>query len=159
MSVSILSPEMLKLARENSETLKQYLKDHGTASLKLGRAEGKEITLPDSILRLVYEALASVASGKRLRLIEEDEEVSPEKAAEFLQVSRPHLVKLLDGGEIPFHYVGAHRRITMSDLIEYKRKRKIRSKEALQRMVEVSEEMGLYDEASLFHPQRTNEIH
>jgi hypothetical protein len=53
---------------------------------------------------------------------------------------------MLDGGEIPFHYVGTHRRITMSDLIEYKRKRKIRSKEALQKMVEASEEMGLYDE-------------
>ncbi len=146
LSISILSPEMLRLAKENSEILKQYLKDHGTASLKLGGAEGQEITLPDSILRLVYEALASAATGKRLRLVEEDEEVSPEKAAEFLQVSRPFLVRLLDNGEIPFHHVGTHRRVTMSDLIEYKRKRKVKSKEALQRMVELSEEMGLYDE-------------
>jgi excisionase family DNA binding protein len=146
LSFSILSPEMLRLAQENSEILKQYIKDHGSASLKLIGAEGKEIMLPASILRLVYEALASAASGKRLRLVEEDEEVSPEKAAEFLQVSRPYLVRLLDNGEIPFHYVGTHRRITMSDLIEYKRKRKIKSKEALQRMTEVSEEMGLYDE-------------
>jgi excisionase family DNA binding protein len=90
--------------------------------------------------------MVSAASGKRLRLVEEDEEVSPEKAAEFLQVSRPYLVRLLDNGEIPFHYVGTHRRITMSDLIEYKRRRKIKSKEALQRMTELSEEMGLYDE-------------
>ncbi len=146
LSVSVLSPEMLRRAQESSEILKQYLKDHGSANLKLSGADDKEITLPDSILRLVYEALVCAASGKRLRLVEEDEEVSPEKAAEFLQVSRPYLVKLLDGGEIPFHYVGAHRRITMSDLIEYKQKRKIRSKEALRKMVEVTEEMGLYDE-------------
>lgn len=146
LSVSILSPEMLRLAKENSEILKQYIKDHGSASLKLIGAGGKEISLPDSILRLVYEAMVSAASGKRLRLVEEDEEVSPEKAAEFLQVSRPYLVRLLDSGEIPFHYVGTHRRITMSDLIEYKRKRKIKSKEALERMTELSEEMGLYDE-------------
>jgi excisionase family DNA binding protein len=146
LSVSVLSPEMLRLAKENSEILKQYIKDHGSASLKLIGAGGKEIALPDSILRLVYEAMVSAASGKRLRLVEEDEEVSPEKAAEFLQVSRPYLVRLLDNGEIPFHYVGTHRRITMSDLIEYKRRRKIKSKEALQRMTELSEEMGLYDE-------------
>ncbi|MCI0660152.1 MAG: helix-turn-helix domain-containing protein [Acidobacteria bacterium] len=146
LSVSILSPEVLKLAKENSEILKQYIKDHGSASLKLIGAGGKEIALPDSILRLVYEAMVSAASGKRLRLVEEDEEVSPEKAAEFLQVSRPYLVRILDDGEIPFHYVGTHRRITMSDLIEYKQKRKIKSKEALQRMTELSEEMGLYDE-------------
>jgi excisionase family DNA binding protein len=145
-TLSILSPEMLRLAKENTEILKQYLRDHDTASLKLIEAGGKEIALPDSILQLVYEALASVASGKRLRLVEEDEEVSPEKAADFLQVSRPYLVRLLDNSEIPFHYVGTHRRITMSDLIEYKRKRKIKSKDALQRMTELSEEMGLYDE-------------
>jgi excisionase family DNA binding protein len=146
LSVSVLSPEMLKLAKRNSEILKQYIKNHGSASLKLIGAGGKEIALPDSILRLVYEAMASAASGKRLRLVEEDEEVSPEKASEFLQVSRPYLVKLLDSGKIPFHYVGTHRRITMSDLIEYKRKRKIKSKEALRRMTDLSEEMGLYDE-------------
>lgn len=146
LSVSALSPEMLRLAKENSEILKHYLQEHGSASLKLAGANGQEIALPDSILRLVYEALASASAGKRLRLVEEDEEISPERAAEFLQVSRPYLVKLLDGGEIPFHYVGTHRRITMSDLIEYKRKRKIKSKEVLQKMVEVSEEMGLYEE-------------
>jgi excisionase family DNA binding protein len=146
LSVLNLSPEMLKLVKENSEILKHYLKEHATARLKLGGAEGQEITLSDSILRLVYEAMVSAASGKRLRLVEEDEEVSPEKASEFLQVSRPYLVRLLDNGEIPFHYVGTHRRITMSDLIEYKCQRKVKSKEALRRMTELSEEMGLYDE-------------
>lgn len=146
LNVSVLSPEMLRRAQENSEILKQYLKDHGSASLKLSETDDKEITLPDSILRLVYEALVCAATGKKLRLVEEDEEVSPEKASEFLQVSRPYLVKLLDGGDIPFHYVGTHRRVTMSDLIEYKQKRKIRSKEALRKMIEVTEEMGLYDE-------------
>ena len=146
LSVSILSPEMLQQAKENSEVLKQYLKNHATANLILDGAEGKEMILPDSILRLIYEALVAAASGKKLSLVEEDEEVSPEKAAAFLHVSRPYLVRLLDNGEIPFHYVGTHRRITMSDVIEYKHKRKIKSKEALQRMTELSEKMGLYDE-------------
>ncbi len=84
---------------------------------------------------------ASVLSPEMLR-----EEVSPEKAAEFLQVSPSYLVRLLDNGEMPFHYIGTHRQITISDLIEYKRKRKIKSKEALKRMTELSEEMGLYDD-------------
>lgn len=145
-SVAILSPEMLRLAKADSDLLKQYLKTHATACLKLGENEDKEIILPGSILRLVSEALASAASGKKLRLVEEDEEVSPEKAAAFLQISRPYLVRLLDQGEIPFHYVGTHRRITMSELIAYRQRRKAKSKAALQRMTELSEEMGLYDE-------------
>ena len=146
LSISIRSPEMIRLAQENREILKQYLTHHAMASLKLEGDPGEEIILPEPILRLVYEALDAAASGKNLRLVEEDEEVSPEKAAEFLQVSRPYLVRLLDKDEIPFHYVGTHRRITVSDLIEYKRKRKLKSKKALQRMTDLSEEMGLYDE-------------
>ncbi|ETW96134.1 MAG: DNA-binding protein [Candidatus Entotheonella factor] len=145
-SVSIPSPEMLRLAKADSDLLRQYLQTHATACLKLGGSEDQEIILPDSILQLVCEALASAASGKKLRLVEEDEEVSPEKAAAFLQVSRPYLVRLLDQGEIPFHYVGTHRRITMSELIAYRQRRKIKSKAALQRMTELSEDMGLYDE-------------
>src|SRR5262249_16941140 len=144
-SIPVTSSEMLRLAKKNCEILKQYLKDHGTASLKLGGDQDTEITLPVSILRLIGEVLESTAAGKRVRLVKEDEEVSPEAAAEFLQVSHPFSVKLLDSGEIPSHHIEAHRRITMSDLIEYEQKRKIKSKEALQRMVEVSEEMGLYE--------------
>lgn len=78
-------------------------------------------------------------------IVEEDNEVSPEKAAEFLHVSRPFLVKQLDAGEIPFHMVGTHRRILMSDIIEYKRKRKERTQEILQQMREEAEELGLYE--------------
>lgn len=146
LSIAFRSPEMLRVAQENRDILKHYLTKHATASLKLEADQDQEIALPESILRLVYAALDAAVAGKKLRLVEEDQEVSPEKAAEFLQVSRPYLVRLLDQAEIPFHYVGTHRRITMSDLIAYKRNRKIKSKKALQRMTEVSEEMGLYDD-------------
>ncbi|NOT58797.1 MAG: helix-turn-helix domain-containing protein, partial [Acidobacteria bacterium] len=77
-------------------------------------------------------------------LIAEDEEVSPERAAELLHISRPTLLKHLDAGELPFHYVGTHRRITLADLMEYKRQRQIKGEAALQRMTELAEEMGLY---------------
>jgi excisionase family DNA binding protein len=71
--------------------------------------------------------------------------VSPEKAAEFLHISRPFLVKRLDAGEIPFHMVGSRRRILISDLIECKRKRKERTQELLHQMREEAEEVGLYE--------------
>jgi hypothetical protein len=64
LAVFVLSPEMLRRAQESSEILEQYLKEHGSASLRLGGAGDKEIVLPDSILRLVYEALSSAAAGK-----------------------------------------------------------------------------------------------
>jgi excisionase family DNA binding protein len=142
-SVSDLSPESVALIRKNLDALKEYLAQGQSPSLKVGR--GKEIPLPESLINLFSQALTKAAAGKKIIIVEEDDEVSPEKAAEFLHISRPFLVKRLDAGEIPFYWVGTHRRILMSDLIEYKQKRKERSREILQQMREEAEEMGLYE--------------
>jgi excisionase family DNA binding protein len=142
-SVSDLPPESLALVRKHLALLQDYLARKRPASLKLGK--DKEIPLPDSLTTLVIRALCGAADGKKIVLVEEDEEVSPEKAAEVLHVSRPFLVKKLDAGEIPFHWVGSHRRLLMSDLIEYKRQRRQQSLERLQQMREEAEEMKLYE--------------
>lgn len=141
--VSDLPPESLALVRKHLALLQEYLARKQPASLKLGK--GKEIPLPESLTALVIRALCKAADGKKIVLIEEDEEVSPENAAKVLHVSRPFLVKKLDAGELPFHWVGSHRRILMSDLIEYKRRRRQRSLETLQQMREEAEEMELYE--------------
>jgi excisionase family DNA binding protein len=40
----------------------------------------------------------------------------------MLNISRPHLVKLLEAGNIPFKKTGSHRRILLQDLITYEKK-------------------------------------
>lgn len=142
-SVSDLSPESVATIRRNLEALKEYLSKGQVASIRVGK--GKEIPLPESLINLLSQALTKAVAGKKVVIVEEDDEVSPEKAAEFLHVSRPFLVKQLDAGEIPFHMVGTHRRILMSDIMEYKRKRKERTREILQQMREEAEELGLYE--------------
>lgn len=142
-SVSDLSPESVATIRKNLDVLKEYLSKGQVASIRVGK--GKEIPLPESLIDLFSQALTKAAAGKKVVIVEEDDEVSPEKAAEFLHVSRPFLVKQLDAGEIPFHMVGTHRRILMSDIIDYKRKRKERTRDILQQMREEAEELGLYE--------------
>ena len=71
--------------------------------------------------------------------------MTTQAAAEFLNCSRPHVVKLLEEGKIPFTKVGRHRRIKMEDLSEFKKSLKATSKAAIVGMMQDAEEMGLYD--------------
>jgi excisionase family DNA binding protein len=113
------------------------------AALRLGRQP--EIQLPNALVELLVQALSQAAAGKKVSLIDEDEMISPEKAAALLQVSRPFLVKQLEAGAMPFHWVGSHRRLRLADVITYRQERTEKSYSALKQMREEAEELGLYE--------------
>lgn len=140
-----LTPESLASVAKASKIIEDHLARDGAASLRLGGEGAAEVEIPAPVLELILRTLARAAEGKRIRLVDEDDEVSPGKAAEFLRVSRPHLVKKLEAGEIPFHFVGTHRRVAMADLVKYKQRQRARSLEALRQMREEAEGMGLYE--------------
>ena len=72
-------------------------------------------------------------------------EMTTTKAAEFLDVSRPFVVKLIKRGELPCRMVGKHRRIPGAALVEYREKMFQRAKRAGDAMAQKGQELGLYD--------------
>jgi excisionase family DNA binding protein len=52
-------------------------------------------------------------------LIPEKQELTTVEAANFLTVSRPFVIKEIDAGRTPHRMVGSHRRILLTDLMEY----------------------------------------
>jgi len=66
-------------------------------------------------------------------------------AAEFLGCSRPHVVKLLESGEIPFTTIGRHRRVRFEDLANFKKTKKAEREQMLIGMMRKDEDSGLYD--------------
>ncbi|MCT8341707.1 helix-turn-helix domain-containing protein [Photorhabdus kleinii] len=67
-----------------------------------------------------------------------------QEAANILNVSRPHMVKLLEDGCLPFHKTGRHRRIRFADLMEYKKQRNAESMEAMRELANQAQELGIY---------------
>ena len=65
------------------------------------------------------------------------------QAAEMLNVSRPHVVKLLDQGKLPHHMAGTHRRIKVGDLLEYRNRRDHERSDALAEMHRIADEAGM----------------
>ncbi len=100
-----------------------------------------DMALPAPLRALVLDLLRLIAKNEPVTIIPSDAEISTQQAAEILGVSRPHLVKLLEEGAIPFRKVGRHRRMRLNDVLVYQKKTR---KEALDKLQEFTQEMGLY---------------
>lgn len=83
---------------------------------------GEFMTIPKKAFELLFFIVQNMSEGRSISLIPSDSEISTQQAADMLNVSRPHLVKLLETGNIPFKKIGSHRRILLQDLITYEKK-------------------------------------
>ena len=104
----------------------------------------KNVPLPPLAFKLLIEILEQTASGNAVSILPLRKEVTTHEAAEILNVSRPFVIGLLEKGEIPFRKVGAHRRIPLSALLEYKRKTAAIRDEALDFLAAQAQELKLY---------------
>lgn len=81
---------------------------------------GEFITIPKKALTLLSAIIQNMAEGKTISIVPSNAEVSTQQAADMLNVSRPHLIKLLEAKRIPFKKTGSHRRVLLQDIVEYK---------------------------------------
>jgi excisionase family DNA binding protein len=116
---------------------------------RIADSDGHQFALPDAVRDLLLKTLKSLEDGKAVSIIAEHQNLTTQRAANILGVSRPFLVRLLEEGEIPFHMVGVHRRIYLHDLLEYKRRRDNTRHDALNRMAKADREDGIYEKVVL----------
>lgn len=83
---------------------------------------GEQVIIPDKAFSILVDVLSKMSEGKSVTILPSETELTTRQAADMLRVSRPHLVKLLESGKMPFKKVGSHRRILLNDLIEYDEK-------------------------------------
>lgn len=103
-----------------------------------------QIELPTSALTLLVSVLGELAAGHAVHIVPVHAELTTQEAANMLNVSRPHMVKLLEEGHLPFHRTGRHRRVLFTDLIRYKEQRDRDSIRAIQALTDQGQELGLY---------------
>jgi excisionase family DNA binding protein len=104
-------------------------KDLGGGELVLRTADGTEITLPSSLLRLVVSAASNLAAGRAVMAIPAEVMLTPTEAAELLGLSRPFVARLLERGDIPSEFLpeSRHRRIRLEDVLAFQNRRERRS--------------------------------
>ncbi len=101
------------------------------------------VQLPASALRLLDEILSELAMGNAVKVVPIHAELTTQEGADLLNVSRPHLVKLLDENVIPHTKVGRHRRVKFADLMDYKQRRTDESRQAMDELAAQAQELGM----------------
>lgn len=130
------------LAAESSRLLATCIGQGETARLRLIDGDS-DITVPIAAIRMLVDILNQMAKGNAVSLVPIHAELTTQEAADFLNVSRPFLVKLLEDGEIPFRKVGVRRKILFQDLLKYKEASMRKSSEALDELTAQAQELNM----------------
>lgn len=102
-----------------------------------------DVVLPACIFDALLELLRHTAEGNAVTLVLVHAELTTQQASDLLNVSRPHLVRLLEGGAIPFHRTGRDRRVYAKDLFAYRDRRRDESREAFEELAALSQDHDL----------------
>ncbi len=132
------------VAKESSRRLAAHLGQSSGLRLEVTtETTSEELVLPPSALRLLVRVLTEMGQGNAVTLTPIRAELTTQQAADLLNVSRPHLVKLLDEGAIPSWKVGSHRRVQLEDVLAYKRDFEARRHAALDELQALSQDLDM----------------
>lgn len=138
--------EEIALARESGRALSAHLQTRSsTQQIDILDDKGTthSVRLPVSALRLLVDVLAEIGEGNAVSIIPVHAELTTQEAADVLNVSRPHLVQLLERGDIPFHKTGTHRRVRYQDVMAYKTRIDAERRKALDALAEQAQALGM----------------
>jgi excisionase family DNA binding protein len=137
-----------EIARTSSQALAPFIDENGAAEIRIRISDDvnkeAEITLPHAAVRVLFSALQEMAKGHSVTLLPVDIELTTQKAAKLMRVSRPSLIKMLDARKLPYRKVGAHRRVRYEDVLHYLEAERARRKKVMEELVAETETLGLY---------------
>jgi excisionase family DNA binding protein len=115
------SKEDVDLARKSGQRLAPLARRDRPLTLRVCDPDHPDtIELPAGAVKLLMAILEDMASGRAVTIVPHNAELTTKQAADFLNVSRPFLIQLLEEDKLPFRMVGTHRRIRFEDVLRYK---------------------------------------
>jgi excisionase family DNA binding protein len=124
--------------------LARFVENHTEPGVLLG-PDGEQVPLPAEVYRVLRQVVDVMRQGKAALVAPQGMLLTTQEAADFLGVSRPTLVKLLEGGTIPFEKPNRHRRVRLQDVIDFQARRRAQQRAALDQLTEEAGALGLYE--------------
>lgn len=148
MATATLPDDFVAVSEELQPALRkveQVLAEAGDGPHCLVGPDGGQALLPASLTQVLRQAVQMLQRGQTVLLLPVAKELTTNQAADLLNVSRPYLIGLLDKSEIPYKKTGTHRRIGFANLMEYKQRRDTERHRGIERLAELTQELGMYD--------------
>ncbi|MEI2779647.1 MAG: helix-turn-helix domain-containing protein [Tetrasphaera sp.] len=125
-----IPPNRVLTSRHDAELAQEVLTKLGEPDgyLSVGSSRVEAQNVPAEVRRLIEHVLHSVAAGATVTISAVPAELTTSAAASLLGVSRPTLMKLIHGGQLATHKVGAHHRLLASDLHDFLLRRQRRER-------------------------------
>ena len=145
--VHLPTPQEAEEAKITSRALSKYATNERLHIKIAGNNnESDNLILPGYAINLLLDILTEMSKGNAITVMPIHAELSTQETAELLNVSRPHLVDLLEQGKMPFRKVGTHRRVLAKDVFDYKQRIDADRLKALDELAAQAQELGMgYD--------------
>ena len=142
--VHLPTPQEAEEAKITSRALSKYATNERLHIKIAGNNnDSDDLILPGYAINLLLDILTEMSKGNAIMVMPIHAELSTQETAEFLNVSRPHLVDMLEQGKIPFRKVGAHRRVMAKDVIDYKQRLDADRLKALDELAAQAQELDM----------------
>lgn len=144
---SRMSEDEIEMARAANQCIMNALDYSSASQIVLTTEDGShpQVSLPPQALKYIGELLRLMSAREPLVIMPAQHELSTIEAANYLNVSRPFVIKAMESGQLPFRKVGTHRRVSFEDLEIYARSMRQDREAALERMADEAREFGLDD--------------
>jgi excisionase family DNA binding protein len=107
-------------------------------------ASGERLELPDAMYDALRQVALALSSGMGVSVAPLHAMLTTQEAADYLGISRPTLVRILERGDIPMEKPGRHRYVRLADLVEYQERSQADRRSALEEMVKEADDTDLY---------------
>jgi excisionase family DNA binding protein len=136
--------EEIAQAKEASRQFARLLPDDQQPLRLVTRDNQHEmISIPPGAVRLFMDVLTQLGQGRGVTILPEKVELTTQDVADYLNVSRPYVVKLIDSGKLPARMVGTRRRVALADLVKFDEADRKSRRAALDEIARLDQELEL----------------
>lgn len=146
------SPEEESTAEQFSKVLDSLASASSERPALIG-PHNEQIPIPREAFEVLVQVVEAMRKGQGIHVAPLNAQLTTQEAAEYLGISRPTVVKILESGALAYTQPGRHRYVRLEDLIEYAESVRVRRAGALDELARDAEEGGLYEKLDGPPPQ------